>query len=368
MWLMTDMGMYSIVRHNDEPDTFLLRARNREHLEKLKDRCPELSGIQIVNTPDADYPARMFVPKGEVALVFARMLLNVDYGNFKNHVLDIGGDKSYLDFLHTVWASSKRLEVTVPATVPMEGMRAPSSVFSLYPEKGKSKLMDDVDIARRRLVSVARNLAGEKRAEIERLKEGANGLARPDFLWHYLLQSFATMGRAAGQHGLIGKKDNYNRVTYAVLSSLTPDERYAQVHATCRAAGIRMPRKKAQYILGCFRHITELGGPEAAKARLLSMPGRKEKIAFLQTFPGIGPKYARNIMMDVYEKDFRDSIAIDIRIKAISESLGLSFKSYIEHEAFYLKVAREAGLNGWELDRLLFSFHKLVQERLGDAS
>ena len=55
--------------------------------------------------------------------------------------------------------------------------------------------------------------------------------------------------------------------------------------------------------------------------------------------------------MDVYHEDFRDSIALDLRIKAISEALGLSFSSYTEHERFYLDVAREAGLNGWELDR-----------------
>ena len=44
--------------------------------------------------------------------------------------------------------------------------------------------------------------------------------------------------------------------------------------------------------------------------------------------PGIGDKYARNIMMDVYHEDFRDSIAVDARIKAVSERLGLSFASY----------------------------------------
>jgi hypothetical protein len=61
-------------------------------------------------------------------------------------------------------------------------------------------------------------------------------------------------------------------------------------------------------------------------------------------------------MMDVYHEDFRDSIAIDARIKALSRSWGLSFGSYFEHEAFYLSVAADAGINGWELDRLMFNF------------
>ena len=126
-----------------------------------------------------------------------------------------------------------------------------------------------------------------------------------------------------------------------------------------------MPYKKADYILGCFEYVTRLGGPEAAKAKLLAQPGREAKISFLQSFPGIGPKYARNIMMDVYHEDFRDSIALDVRIKAISEALGLSFASYADHERFYLDVAREVGLNRWELDRLLFNFRPEVESRLG---
>lgn len=47
-------------------------------------------------------------------------------------------------------------------------------------------------------------------------------------------------------------------------------------------------------------------------------------------------------MMDVYHEDFRDSIAVDERVKKVSEALGLSFKTYDEHEQFYLKIAREA--------------------------
>lgn len=223
----------------------------------------------------------------------------------------------------------------------------------------------DKAAARARLVAVTRALAAEKRADLEKHKEGRSGLARPDFVWHYLLQSFATMGRASGWHGLIGNQDNYCRVTYAALDALTPNTRAAQVRQVCRAAGVRMPDKKADFILSCFDHVTRLGGPEAAKAKLLDQPTRDAKIAFLRRFPGIGPKYARNIMMDVYHEDFRDSIALDVRIKAISEALGLSFASYAEHERFYLDVAREAGLNGWELDRLLFNFRPQVEARLG---
>ncbi len=220
-------------------------------------------------------------------------------------------------------------------------------------------------VARNRLIAVVRTLAAEKRSELERLKQEYSGLARPDFIWHYLLQSFSTMGRASGWHGLIGNKENYQRITYNVLAALAPEARKTQVRQVCLAAKVRMPDRKSDYILQCFDYIRQLGGPEAAKANLFAQPGREAKIRFLQTFPGIGPKYARNIMMDVYHEDFRDSIALDVRIKAISDAIGLSFSSYAEHESFYLTIAREAGINGWELDRLLFNFREEVESRLG---
>ena len=228
----------------------------------------------------------------------------------------------------------------------------------------EASLPTDMTSAKERLVSIVCVLAAEKRNELERLKQEYDGLSRPDFIWHYLLQSFSTMGRASGWHGLIGNKNNYQRVTYAVLAALTPEERHIQVRQVCCEAKIRMPDTKTDYILRCFDYVKQLGGLEAVKAKLFAQPGRETKIRFLQTFPGIGPKYSRNIMMDVYHEDFRDSIALDIRIKAISDLLGISFSSYAKHESFYLTVAKDAGINGWELDRLLFNFNKEVGLRL----
>ena len=217
-----------------------------------------------------------------------------------------------------------------------------------------------------RLLKVVRPLAAENGQVLACLKRGRTGLKRPDFIWHYLLQSFATMGRASGWKGLIENRDNYNRVRYEALAALTPTRREKQVHDVCRASKIRMPGVKAGYILECFKYVKKMRGPERVKSLLLAQPNREEKIKFLRKFRGIGPKYARNIMMDVYHKEFRESIAIDIRIKSISKVLGLSFTDaeYMKHEKFYLDVAHLAGLNGWELDRLLFNFRDEVMKRL----
>ena len=217
-----------------------------------------------------------------------------------------------------------------------------------------------------RLLKVVKPLAAEKGKELESFKRGRRGLKRPDFIWHYLLQSFATMGRASGAKGLIQNQDNYQRVTFATLDALTSKKREKQVHDVCHAAKVRMPDTKARYILECFDYVKSMGGPEKAKGLLLAQSGKDAKIKFLKTFRGIGPKYARNIMMDVYHKEFRDSIALDVRIKSISRDLGLTFSDsdYTEHEGFYLDVAHSVGLNGWELDRLLFNFGDEVKKRL----
>jgi hypothetical protein len=223
--------------------------------------------------------------------------------------------------------------------------------------------MSDYSAIRTKLAAVAKTLAVEHKSRLDSLKAGERHMDRPDFLWHFLLQSFGTMGRAAGWAGL-SKPENYNRVTYEALVALPADQRLAVAESACRDGKVRMPGIKAGYIVGCFDRIKQLGGPEAAKKQLLQQPRREAKIQFLKAFPGIGDKYARNILMDVYHPDFRGSIAIDARIKNLSQFLGMSFANYAQHEQFYLDAAREAGLNGWELDRLIFNYLPEFRSRL----
>jgi endonuclease III len=124
-----------------------------------------------------------------------------------------------------------------------------------------------------------------------------------------------------------------------------------------------MPNKKAGWLVENFDRVTQLGGPELAKAELMKCKGCDEKIQFWRDFRGIGEKYARNIMMDVYHPDFRNTIAVDARIKRISRKLGLTFPNYKEEEWFYLAAAKRAGIEGWELDRMLYGSPALANSR-----
>jgi hypothetical protein len=38
----------------------------------------------------------------------------------------------------------------------------------------------------------------------------------------------------------------------------------------------------------------------------------------------------------------------------VSKKLRIDFKDYSDYENFYLRVAKEAGIEGWELDRLIW--------------
>jgi hypothetical protein len=68
--------------------------------------------------------------------------------------------------------------------------------------------------------------------------------------------------------------------------------------------------------------------------------------------------------MDVYHPEFRNSIAVDERIKNITKRLGLRFRTYEEEETFYLDAAKRAGLDGWELDRMMYGFYDDFKKEL----
>lgn len=214
------------------------------------------------------------------------------------------------------------------------------------------------------LIVILCDLKRKYSSELEDLKKESSGLARNDFLWHYLLQSFSTMGRSQGSDGLIKNEANYEKLRFENLAAISHSDREEYIASILRKAKVRWPNRKAGYIVSCFDQITSMGGLLAAKNVLLNTDGRENKIRFLSNFKGISEKYARNIMMDVYHEDFHQSIAIDTRIQAITSTLGLHFNDYKSHEEFYLEVAKLSGLNGWELDRLLYNHYQEIISRV----
>ncbi len=209
---------------------------------------------------------------------------------------------------------------------------------------------------RQRLIKFLKQPTPEMREKLTALKAESKMLERPDFIWYFLLQSFSTMGNSRGWYGLMNTPSNYNRVTFDALANFSPAGRLQLIETVLRDAKVRMPRQKAEWLNYNYERILQMGGLEEVRRHALSQLGTEAKVAFLKRFRGIGDKYARNIWMDVYHPDFHNTIAVDERIKRITEALGYSFQSYSEHERFYQELAREAGLQGWELDRLLYNY------------
>lgn len=218
------------------------------------------------------------------------------------------------------------------------------------------------------LALVVAAVAARHRAELDKRKLNAKDIERPDFIWHYLLQSFSTMGGSGGWEGLIGTPANYARVVFDVIAALPGKKRLAHIERVLRAAKVRWPGQKAGYLVAAHRRITHAGGLAAARQLLLDAPGRAGKTAFLLGFDGIGPKYARNIMMDVFHPDFHDAVAVDSRIERILKISGVVLSTYDAKEAFLVDVARRASLLPWELDRCCYWFRDEVIAGLRGAS
>jgi hypothetical protein len=207
------------------------------------------------------------------------------------------------------------------------------------------------------LLATLKALTPEMKALLRQRKLEGNRLRRrEDLVWHLLLQSFATMGNSRGWEGLFGTPGLAAQVSYSSLRRWPPAARRLRIEMVLRKAKVRMAAKKAEWLASNFQFIENAGGVKAITRHALSLTTREAKYQFMDAFEGIGPKYARNVWMDIYDPLFRDAVAIDERIKSISAALGYSFRTYDEHERFYQQLARDVLLEPWELDRLLYGF------------
>lgn len=122
MWLFSQHGFFSVVcaregdggpRRRVDTDRFMVRARVRAHLERLKERFPELLGRgDIVEFSGSDYAHRFFVDRATWAKVIAGLSDEIDYDNFKEKVAQHQGSSGsgYVSALHDVWSVMHRLQ------------------------------------------------------------------------------------------------------------------------------------------------------------------------------------------------------------------------------------------------------------------
>jgi hypothetical protein len=77
MWIFSQQGFLSVVKHTDKPETLIVRSRFRGHIEKI------FGGVCVLEDPTRDYRFRAELPAKEVSVVIAKMILKIDYENFK---------------------------------------------------------------------------------------------------------------------------------------------------------------------------------------------------------------------------------------------------------------------------------------------
>lgn len=82
MWIFTNRGFISAVKSDEQPDTMIIRARNKAHLTAL---LPE---FEPVTMPGHDYARRVFISTARFGELMTELAASIDYGNFKNSIQD----------------------------------------------------------------------------------------------------------------------------------------------------------------------------------------------------------------------------------------------------------------------------------------
>jgi hypothetical protein len=112
IWIVTQTGFVSIVRHRDQPSTLLVRARDRESLRAFCARAA-VKEDTISELADADYRYRVECGDVELVRYVESSVQDLDYGNFKDRVTQTRGQRWH-EVLLTVWRTLLRLDDSVP--------------------------------------------------------------------------------------------------------------------------------------------------------------------------------------------------------------------------------------------------------------
>ena len=110
MWLFTRYGFFSVACADGadgslDPQTVMVRARRKAHLERLRQRCSALAGAEIVSLPHRDYRYRITIPKATWTSVVLELAQEQEWSNFKSESARFQGadGADYVNALHRVW-------------------------------------------------------------------------------------------------------------------------------------------------------------------------------------------------------------------------------------------------------------------------
>ena len=105
MWVFTESGFVSAIRHHSEAGKLVIRARDYKSLEGIANAI----GLDIEPTPGGDYPYRTVVDDSAFAAWLSKQVLRIDYANYKGH-MEITRGHDFTDSLHRVWTAMQQVE------------------------------------------------------------------------------------------------------------------------------------------------------------------------------------------------------------------------------------------------------------------
>jgi hypothetical protein len=115
MWVFTLDGFFSIVAHTELPNHLLVRARDRDDIQRLAGWLARQGHpVEPRHTPEGDYAWRLVAPRALVARYLATTVADIDYPNFKNAVAkQRGHDRAVI--YSQVWLDMLALQPEDPA-------------------------------------------------------------------------------------------------------------------------------------------------------------------------------------------------------------------------------------------------------------
>ena len=103
MWIFSETGFVSAICKSG--DLFQVRSRDRQSLEDLS----VTAGVEIIKTPQGDYPYRVEVVREQFITWLAEQVEDIHYKNFKSRVQDTRG-YDFVHPLHQVWDVMHQVE------------------------------------------------------------------------------------------------------------------------------------------------------------------------------------------------------------------------------------------------------------------
>jgi hypothetical protein len=105
MWVFTESGFVSAIRHHSEAGKLVIRARDHQSLEGLANAI----GLDIEPTPGSDYPYRTVADDSAFAAWLSKQILKINYTNYKDHMESIR-DHDFSGALLSVWSAMQQVE------------------------------------------------------------------------------------------------------------------------------------------------------------------------------------------------------------------------------------------------------------------